>query len=133
MSLQRENQLLFATKPYLGGSLNIDRHFCVFSIVAVWNGAEACFMNHLPFAHEAGRTGFPDLRDHLMVIFPPRHVLNIVIKNNTYRNCLSLFGVYCLMFPQVDDAQMLLTLLELMTRTGGEQTASNTGPEREHE
>lgn len=71
MSLQRENQMFFATNPYLSGLLNIDRHFCVLSILAVWNGAEACFMNHLPFAQEAGRTGFPDLRDHLMVI-PPR-------------------------------------------------------------
>lgn len=79
-------------------------------------------MLHDPFAQEAGRTGFPDLRDHLTWSFSfPRHVLNLVIMSNAYRNFLTLSGVYYLVIPQVSrDAQVLLPLLEMVTWTQGE-------------
>lgn len=91
-------------------------------------------MFHDPFAQEAGRTGFPDLRDHLTWSFSfPRHVLNLVIMSNACRNCLSLSGVYCLMIPQVGDARILLPLLKSMIWMEGESVVSKTGPEWECE
>ena len=91
-------------------------------------------MFHDPFAQEAGRTGFPDLRDHLTWSFSfLRHVLNLVIMSNACRNCLSLSDVYCLMIPQVGDARILLPLLKSMIWMEGESFVSKTRPEWECE
>lgn len=47
------------------------------------------------------------------------NVLYLVIMGNAYRNCLSLPGISCLMFPQVDDGLMLFSLIELMMKMKG--------------
>lgn len=57
----------------------------------------------------------------------PRHVLNLKIMSNAYRNCLSLCGVYCLTILQVGDAQMLLPLIKL-TLDGRRINCAQTGP-----